>query len=289
VQELIDCKSGLEVRTTSGGREPVRMPALRREKKEQRDKPAATQRKERWPPKGGRYEIQMQIEMFGCEGLGVGGHTALEGEEDQVGAAADTEFIEEIGDVEFYGALGDIELAGDFLIGKIFEERIENFLLAAAEIGDRIGFEAARLAGKDGVNKAGKNGAGNPETAGSDERKSADELVAGFGVSENAFYAEAEERKAVGVVMGFSDDDEAGVRMAFENIGEQRAGGLAGGVGVDDINLSFGRFEGAQIGSESGLELLGDNFEIGLGQNAFELAQHQGVRREEANRELRRG
>ena len=171
-------------------------------KARQRDKPAAT--------KGKRKNAES----------GVGGHATLEGEEDEVGAAADTEFVEEIGDVEFYGALGDIEFAGDFLVGKILEERIENFLFAAAEIGDGIGFKAARLPGKDRINKAGQNGARNPETAGSDERKSADELVAGFGVSENAFYAEAEERKTVGVLMGFAYDDEAGVRMALENIGE---------------------------------------------------------------------
>jgi hypothetical protein len=35
--------------------------------------------------------------------------------------------------------------------------------------------------------------------------------------------------------------------------------------------------------------LLGDNLEIGLGQNTFELAQHQRMRREETDRELRRG
>ena len=191
--------------------------------------------------------------------------------------------------MEFYGALGDVEFAGDLLVGEILEERIENFLFAAAKIGDGIGFEAARLAGKNGVNKARENGARYPEAAGSDERKSADELIAGFGVGEDAFYTEAEEREAVGVLMSFADDDEASVGMAFENIGEERPGGLTSGVGIDDVNLSFRRFEGAEIGSESGFELLGDDFEIGLGQNAFELAQHQRVRREQADRKLRRG
>ena len=33
--------------------------------------------------------------------------------------------------------------------------------------------------------------------------------------------------------------------VAFKNVGEQRAGGLAGGVRVNDVNLSFGRFERA--------------------------------------------
>jgi hypothetical protein len=68
-----------------------------------------------------------------------GGHTALEGEKDEVSAAADAEFAEEVGDVKFYGALGDVQFAGDFLVGKIFEERVQDFLFAAAEIGDGIG------------------------------------------------------------------------------------------------------------------------------------------------------
>jgi hypothetical protein len=38
------------------------------------------------------------------------GEAALESKEDEVGTAADAEFVQEIGDVEFYGALGDVEL-----------------------------------------------------------------------------------------------------------------------------------------------------------------------------------
>jgi hypothetical protein len=60
--------------------------------------------------------------------------------------------------VEFYGTLGNVEFAGDFLVGKIFEERIQYFLLATAEIGDGIGFETAALTGKDGIDEAGKDG-----------------------------------------------------------------------------------------------------------------------------------
>jgi len=218
--------------------------------------------------------------------LEFGGHAALERQEDEVGATADTEFVEQVGNVKFYGAFGNVELAGDFFVGKIFEERIENFLFAAAEIGDGIGFEAARLSGKDGVDEARKNGARNPETAGRDERKGTDELVAGFGVSKDAFYAEAEQREAGVVLMLFADNDEAGVSVAFENIGQQSAGSLTGSVRVNHVDLSFRGFERAQVGCESGFKLFANDFEIGLGQKAFELAQHERVRREEANREL---
>ena len=56
--------------------------------------------------------------------------------------------------MKLYGSLGDVELAGDFLVGKIFEEGVEDFLLAAAEIGDGIGFEAAALIREDGVDES---------------------------------------------------------------------------------------------------------------------------------------
>ena len=75
--------------------------------------------------------------------------------------------------------------------------------------------------------------------------------------------------------------------MALENVGEQCAGSLTSRVGVNYVNLSFGRFEGAKIRSQSGLELLGDDLEILFGQNALELAQHKRMRREQADGKLR--
>src|SRR5258708_25811021 len=74
------------------------------------------------------------------------GQAALKRQQDQVCSAAHAELVEQIGHVELDGALGNIEFAGDFLVGKILEKRIENFLFAPAEIGDRVGFEAASLA-----------------------------------------------------------------------------------------------------------------------------------------------
>jgi hypothetical protein len=52
------------------------------------------------------------------------GHAALEGQEDEVGAAANAKFAEQIGNVKFYRALGNVQTAANFFIGKIFEERI---------------------------------------------------------------------------------------------------------------------------------------------------------------------
>ena len=79
------------------------------------------------------------------------------------------------------------------------------------------------------------------------------------------------------------DDNEARIGEALQKIGQKSAGGLPGGVRIHDIDLRLGRLEIAQIGSESRFQLLGNDFELRLAQNALELAQHQGVRREQAD------
>jgi hypothetical protein len=213
-------------------------------------------------------------------------HAALEGEQDQICATADAEFAEEIGNMKFYGALGDIELAGDFFVGKILEERVQDFLLAAAEISDGIGFEAAALTGKDGIHEAGKHGARNPESAIGDQRKSTDQLITRFRVREKTLNTKAQKLIAVGVRVLFADDDEACLGMTFEKIGQKSASSGARGMAINDVNLRDGRFKITHIGCESGFELLDDDFEWSLRQDTFELAQHKRVRRENANRHL---
>jgi hypothetical protein len=96
------------------------------------------------------------------------GHAALEGQEDQVSAAADAKLAKQIGNVKFHGALGNIQTAANFFVGKIFEEGIENFLFTAAQIGDGVGFEAATLPGKYGVHETGKELTGHPEATDGD-------------------------------------------------------------------------------------------------------------------------
>ena len=108
------------------------------------------------------------------------GHAALESEEDQVGATADAKFAKEIRNVKFYRALGDVEFAGDFFVGKIFEERVQDLLLAAAEIGDGIGFEATALIREDGIDESRQDGARNPETTAGYERQRTDQLFTGL-------------------------------------------------------------------------------------------------------------
>jgi hypothetical protein len=134
--------------------------------------------------------------------------------------------------VEFNGALGDVELAGDFLVRKILEERIENFLFAATEVGDGIGFQAASLVREDRIHESGENRTRYPEAAIRDERQCADELLAGFFVREDSLNAQTQERKTVGVLMLIADNDEARVGEAFNKIGEKCPGGLTGGMRV---------------------------------------------------------
>lgn len=63
------------------------------------------------------------------------------------------------------GAFRNIEFAGDFLVGEILEERIEDFLFAAAQVGDGIGLETAALACENGIDETRENGARNPKAA----------------------------------------------------------------------------------------------------------------------------
>ena len=87
-------------------------------------------------------------------------------------------------------------------------------------------------------------------------------MFAGFDIGEKALYAKTQERKTVGLVVLLADDDEPGFRIAFEKIGQQRAGGGLGSVGVNDVNLRFRRLQGAQIGRKRGLQLLENNLEL---------------------------
>src|ERR1700688_469859 len=93
------------------------------------------------------------------------GHAALEGQEDEIGAAANAEFAEQIGDMKRYRALGPVQAAANFLIGKIFEQRLVNFLFTATQIGDEIGFQTARYSGKYAIDETGKKLPGHPKTA----------------------------------------------------------------------------------------------------------------------------
>jgi len=213
-------------------------------------------------------------------------HAALEGEKDQIGAAADAEFAEEIRDVKFYGAFGDVEFAGDFFVGKIFEQGVQDFLFAAAEIGHGVGFETATLTGKDGIDEAGKHGARDPESSIGDQRQSANQLIAGFGVGEKTLNTETQELITVGVRVLFADHDQARLGMTLEKIGQKCTCRRPCGMPIDDVNLSNGRFEITHVGRERGFELLDHDFEWSLRQDALELAQHQGMRREDANRHL---
>jgi hypothetical protein len=214
------------------------------------------------------------------------GQAALEGEENEIGAAAHAKLVEKIRNVKLHSAFRDVELAGDFLVGEIFKKRIENFLLAAAEIGDGIRFQAAALPGEDGIHETGEELAWNPEASAGDQREGTNQLIPRFDVGEKALHTKAQERKTVGFVVLFADHDQTGFGMAFKNIGEERPGGGLRGMRVNHVNLRLGRLEITQVRRKRGFQLLGDDFERRLRENALKLAQHQWVRREDANRQF---
>jgi len=213
---------------------------------------------------------------------------ALKGKQNEVGTAAHAELTEQVRNVKLHSAFRNVKLAGNLFVGKIFEQRIENFLLAAAEIRYGIGLQPTSLTREDGIDETGEKLARNPESAAGNKRESADQLVPGFNVREKAFHTETKERKAIGIVVLLADDDEASLGIAFEKIGQKRAGGGLCGMSVNDVNLGARRLKGAQVRRKGGFQLLENNLELGLCQNAFELAQHQRMRREDANRQFGR-
>ncbi len=84
------------------------------------------------------------------------------------------------------GAFRNVELAGNLFVRKIFQQRIENFLLAAAQVRDGIGLQTAALAGEDGINEPRKELPRNPESSAGNERQGTNQLFAGFNVGEKA-------------------------------------------------------------------------------------------------------
>src|SRR5947207_5783671 len=63
---------------------------------------------------------------------------ALKGKKNKVGTAAHAEFTEQVRNVKLHRALRNVALAGNLFVRKIFEQPIENYLLAATQIRDRI-------------------------------------------------------------------------------------------------------------------------------------------------------
>jgi len=61
-----------------------------------------------------------------------------------------------------------IEFAGDFFVGEVFQQRVQDFLLAAAQIGDGIGLQSPALPAEDGIHETGEHGTRHPESAGGD-------------------------------------------------------------------------------------------------------------------------
>src|SRR5437870_3353885 len=143
--------------------------------------------------------------------------------------------------MKFHGPFRDVQLAGDLFVGKIFQQRIEDFLFAAAEVRDGIGLQPAALAGENGIYESGEKLPRNPESSAGNERERANQLLAGFHVGQKPLDSKAQKRKTVRFIVLLPDDDEAGFGIAFHKIGQKRTGSGFGGVGVDDVDLGAGR------------------------------------------------
>jgi hypothetical protein len=120
-----------------------------------------------------------------------------------------------------------------------------SFLFTAAEIGNRVRLKAAALASEDGVDETREKLARDPEAAIGDEGESADQLVTGFDIGEEALDAHAKQGKAVIFDVLFADYDEAGIGIALHDVGEECASGGLGSVSIDDENVSPWRLHAA--------------------------------------------
>ena len=83
--------------------------------------------------------------------------------------------------------------------------------------------------------------------------------------------------------MLFANDDQPRFRIPFQDIREQRAGSGLRGVRVNHVDVGFGRLQVAQVRRQHGLQLLRHDLEWCFLQNSFKFAQHQRVRRQDAN------
>src|SRR5260370_40834383 len=190
---------------------------------------------------------------------------ALKGKQNEVGTAAHAELTKQVRNVKLHSAFRNVELAGNLFVRKIFEQRIENFLAVAVQIRDGIGLQTAALAGENGINESGEKLPGHPESSAGNEREGADQLVPGFDVGEKALHPETQEGKTVGIVVLLADNDEASLRMALENIGQERSGGGLCSMSVNDVNLGARRLKSTEVGRKGGLQVLENNLELGLG------------------------
>src|SRR5207253_9953444 len=102
----------------------------------------------------------------------------------QVGAAPHAEFREKIGDVELYGSFGDVQPVCNFLIGKVLQQGIEDFLFAPAQAGGSPEPAVAWNAVQDGIHEAGQHRPRHPIAPARDVLQGATRLAGGLGVGD---------------------------------------------------------------------------------------------------------
>src|SRR6185437_730248 len=225
-----------------------------------------------------------KIIAWNAERRSVRGGAALIAEQNQVRAAANAEFGEQVRDVELHRALGDVQAVGHFLVCEIFEEAAEDFLLSLAQFGGRVGAKAAALRGVENrIHEARKHGSRHPDAAGGDLRQGAGQLLACIGVGEDALHALAQQGVDFGLPELIADDHYASGGPLIENVAQQGASGLPRCVRVHNVDGGARDFDASQIGREGGIELLGGNLKAGVVQQTPELLQNHRVRGEQTH------
>ena len=109
--------------------------------------------------------------------------------------------------MKLYRALRDIQLAGDFFVREIFQQRIQHFLFAPAQVGHGVRLQPAPLARQNGIHESREQLPRHPKPAISNQGQRANQLLPCFHVGEQPLHTQAQQRKAVGFRVVFADDN----------------------------------------------------------------------------------
>ena len=169
------------------------------------------------------------------------GAAALVAEKNQVGAAAHAKFREQVRNVEFNGAFGNVQAIGNFFIGEIFEQAVQNFLLAAAEFGGRIAAQAAALrAAENRIDEPRKNRRAAPKSR--RRRPAAMRAAAVRALPRNSSMPFTPWRSRAWLSSSFRLSPTTNRRasaLSIEDIAEQGARGLSRGMRIDHVDGSL--------------------------------------------------
>ncbi len=144
----------------------------------------------------------------------------FEGDADELAAAANSSFVEELLEDGFDVSLGDVEAGTDLLVGEALEDGFEDVVLARAEGGgSRLRVGCGR---DDGVEGGGIEG----DFAGEDAADGGDEFGGRAVLEEDACSTELEDAEGIGVAEAGGDHEDASLEVDLAGGFQEAEAGL---------------------------------------------------------------